>query len=145
MRRAGLVCGLLAVFCLAGCGSRALTAEEPAFYVELINNCDGDVFSVVYEYGLEDESLGGGGACATRGPALPQGGSLRIDFTPGNFPDGTQELSEFTMKLSVCAEEGGELTAATPQIELSLRYGGCYVCALTRQNGEFHLETDMSA
>ena len=128
------LCAALLLCCLAGCGASAV--EEPAFFVEIVNDSGAAIHEVRYEYGLASEPLGGGGVRALGGrDALVQGESLRIDFTAKDFPDGTGDFKGFWIKLSVLLEEGGEPLEASPRLELSPEFGAVSAYALTERDG----------
>ena len=119
---------LISLAAMASCGKTG-GESGTAFYVDIINQADCDIYAVCYEYYLDGRACGGGACENADGTALRNGDVLSKEFIPADFPEG-MSLEGFYMSVAVRLEDG---TVAECQggIDFSPEYGRRYAYVLS--------------
>ena len=126
-----LICAMLILISLAAMASCGKTGGESgtAFYVDIINQADCDIYAVCYEYYLDGRACGGGACENADGTALRTGDMISKEFIPADIPEG-MSLEGFHMSVAVRLEDGTEVECKGG-IAISPEYGRHYEYVLS--------------
>ena len=128
------VAAIMMVLCLSACDYQP--AEGPSFSLDVVNNCQSDIYGLHYEYYLDGQPIGGAivRVANTAMIPLPSGNTTVLTFTPADFPTGA-DLSTFQLELFVVMEDNIEI-AVSPLLELAAQYGQQYQFTLSGSNAD---------
>lgn len=122
---------LLLLLTTAACA--AFSPQEQVLYVQVTNECDGEIYGLHFEYALGNTPIGGGYSINPDESAIQKGDILTLDFREGNFP-AAPDLSLFEIEFYVVDENGNELPAGA-SLRFPVSYENTYHITLTGNAG----------
>jgi len=130
-----IICYLLCIILSCGvcaCGNineEVIKPDDNTFLVNFLNYCEEDVYEILFEYYLNDTSIGGGGVENADGSAFIEGDILTREFINKDFPESA-DTKDFGMEIFVVDQYGKEYPCSS-KISFEAEYGEVYDILLT--------------
>ncbi len=121
-RTIGIMLILALVFCLGACTEEKPEQKEDAFILEVINECDDEVYGFHIEYSLDGQNVSGGGGVNADGSAVSKSDSFYFEFNKKDKAD-SDDISALTAQINVITDENGAEIPIDEKVSLNAKFG----------------------